>query len=50
MVNGKSDYFSYLSDKPEDYDLKQETYLCEKYEIRNRCGGYRGYVDGIHGE
>ena len=49
-VNGKNDYFSYLSNNPKDYDLKQETYLCEKYEIRNRCGGYRGYVDGIHGE
>ncbi|MBR4224139.1 MAG: hypothetical protein IKR73_04960 [Oscillospiraceae bacterium] len=42
-VNSKIAYFTYLTD---DWDSKQETQLCDKFEPRIRCDGYRGYVDG----
>lgn len=43
-VNTKDEYFEYLTD---DYEVRQETFLCDEYEPRTRCGGYRGYVDGV---
>ena len=43
-VNNKYDYFDYLDD---DYDVRQETYYCEQFDFRNKCSGYRGFVDGI---
>lgn len=43
-VNNKDDFFEYLEMK--DFDSRQEDYLCEEYEIRNKCEGYRGLVDG----
>ena len=43
-VNNKDEYFEYLEGK--DFEMRQETYLCEEYELRNRCQGYRGYVAG----
>ena len=30
------------------FEMRQETYLCEEYELRNRCQGYRGYVAGVN--
>ena len=43
-VNSKPDYFEHLNTGHGDYELRQETYLCGSYEIRNRCEGYRGLV------
>ena len=43
-VNSKDDFFEYLEMK--DFDTRQEDYLCEEYEVRNKCEGYRGFVDG----
>lgn len=43
MVNSKADYFKYLMD--ENFTHRQETYLCSEYDSRNKCGGYRGFVD-----
>ncbi|MBQ8135664.1 MAG: hypothetical protein IJ192_14900 [Clostridia bacterium] len=43
-VNNKDDFFKYLEDK--DFEMRQETYLCKEYELRNKCPGYRGFVDG----
>lgn len=43
-VNNKNDFFEYLEMK--DFDTRQEDYLCEEYEVRNKCKGYRGFVDG----
>ncbi len=45
-VNNKSDYFNYLEDK--DCDVRQETYLCKEYDLRNKCSGYRGFVYGVN--
>lgn len=42
-VNSKADYFKYLGD--EDFAHRQETFLCSEYDLRNKCGGYRGFVD-----
>lgn len=42
-VNSKADYFKYLGD--EDFTHRQETFLCSDYDLRNKCGGYRGFVD-----
>ncbi|MDE6780484.1 MAG: GNAT family N-acetyltransferase [Ruminococcus sp.] len=42
-VNSKADYFKYLGDK--DFTHRQETYICSEYDSRNKCGGYRGFVD-----
>ncbi len=44
-VHNKDDYFEYLEDK--DFEMRQETFLCEEYEPRNKCSGYRGFVDGV---
>lgn len=44
-VNSKNDFFSFLEGK--DFDMRQETYLCDAYSPRIRTGGYRGFVDGI---
>ncbi len=43
-VNTKMEYFDLLTD---DYDLRQETFLCGGFEPRTLCEGYRGYVDGV---
>lgn len=43
-VKDKDDFFEYLEMK--DCDVRQEDYLCEEYEVRNKCEGYRGFVDG----
>lgn len=43
-VNNKDDFFEYLEMK--DFDTRQEDYLCEEYAVRNKCEGYRGFVDG----
>ena len=43
-VNSKDEYFEYLTD---DYEIRQETFLCGEFEPRIKCEGYRGYVDGI---
>ncbi|MCM1315675.1 MAG: DUF6304 family protein [Muribaculaceae bacterium] len=42
-VNSKADYFKYLGD--ENFTHQQETYLCSEYDLRNKCDGYRGFVD-----
>ncbi|MDE6035825.1 MAG: hypothetical protein K2G36_07960 [Ruminococcus sp.] len=42
-INSKADYFKYLGD--EDFTHRQETFLCSEYDLRNKCGGYRGFVD-----
>lgn len=44
-VHNKDDYFHYLEGK--DCDRRQETYLCEEYQERNKSCGYRGFVDGV---
>ena len=44
-VNSKDDFFSFLEGN--DFDKRQETYLCEHYCLRNKASGYRGFVDGI---
>lgn len=44
-VNNKDEYFEYLEDK--DFDIYQETCLCEEYAERIRSSGYRGFVEGI---
>ncbi|MBR6770916.1 MAG: hypothetical protein IKM28_06710 [Lachnospiraceae bacterium] len=44
-VEGKDDFFEYL--EGEDCDRRQETYWCQEYEIRNKSGGYRGFVEGV---
>ena len=44
-VNSKDDYFEYLDDK--DFDIYQETYLCEEYAERRQSSGYRGFVEGV---
>jgi len=44
-VNSKDEYFLHLFDK--QFDTRQETFLCDEYSPRNKCGGYRGYVDGV---
>ena len=43
-VNSKDDFFAFLDGK--DFDGRQETYLCGQYSLRNKAGGYRGFVDG----
>lgn len=45
-VQNKDDYFEYLDGK--DCDVRQETYLCAEYEIRNKASGYRGFVEGVN--
>ena len=45
-VHNKDDYFEYLEDKA--FEMRQETFLCEEYEPRNKCSGYRGFVDEIN--
>lgn len=42
-VNDKSSYFKYVEGL--DCEAKQETYLCDEYEPRIQCGGYRGFVE-----
>lgn len=44
-VNNKNDYFEYIEGK--DFDVRQETYLCREYDVRNKCAGYRGFVYGV---
>lgn len=44
-VHCKDDYFEYLEGK--ELDVRQETYICEEYEARNKACGYRGFVEGI---
>lgn len=44
-VNSKDEYFEYLEDK--DFDIYQETYLCEEYAERRQSSGYRGFVEGV---
>ena len=44
-VNSKDDFFAFLDGK--DFDMRQETYLCAHYCLRDKAGGYRGFVDGI---
>lgn len=44
-VSCKDDLFDLLDEK--DHDMRQETYLCEHYCLRNKAGGYRGFVDGV---
>lgn len=44
-VHNEDDYFYYLEGK--DCNRRQETYLCEGYEERNKSCGYRGFVDGV---
>ena len=46
-VNNKSDYFKFHEGK--DCDVRQETYLCKEYDLRNKCSGYRGFVYGVDG-
>lgn len=41
-VNSKEEYFRFLDEK--DCDIRQETYLCAQYCLRNQAGGYRGFV------
>lgn len=41
-VNCKDDFFQYLEGI--DYEGRQETYLCEEYEPRIYCEGYRGKI------
>lgn len=41
-VNNKDDFFEYLENK--DCEVRQETYLCEEYDPRDKCSGYRGFV------
>lgn len=45
-VHNKDDYFEYLDGK--DCDVRQETYVCEEYQIRNKSCGYRGFVEGVN--
>lgn len=45
-VQNKGDYFEYLDGKA--CDVRQETYVCEEYEIRNKASGYRGFVEGVN--
>ena len=45
-VNNKDDFFEYLENK--DCEVRQETYLCREYDLRNKCSGYRGFVDGVN--
>lgn len=45
-VNTKMDYFEHLDESKCTY--RQETYLCEEYAVRNKAGGYRGYVEGVY--
>ncbi|MDE5582832.1 MAG: hypothetical protein K2J08_03915 [Ruminococcus sp.] len=40
-VNSKADFFEYL----DEYEIRQETFVCEEYEPRVKCGGYRGFID-----
>ena len=47
-VNSKDDFFEYLEVK--DFDMRQETYLCDEYDLRNKCSGYRGFVEGVFSE
>lgn len=42
-VNTKDEYFEHLEGL--DCEAKQETYLCEEYEPRGKCEGYRGFVE-----
>lgn len=48
-VNSKDDFFSFLGGN-DDFDARQETYLCEHYCLRDKASGYRGFVDGIINE
>lgn len=41
-VNDKDGFFQYLEGK--DFEARQETYLCEEYDLRDQCSGYRGFV------
>ena len=45
-VNNKSKFIEHLSDTP--YKMRQETYLCGEYSVRDKCPGYRGYVSGVN--
>ena len=38
-----NNFFKYLIN--EDSTFRQETFLCSDYDLRNKCGGYRGFVD-----
>jgi len=42
-VKSKNDYFRYLGD--ENFTHRKGTYLCSEYDLRNKCDGYRGFVD-----
>ena len=44
-VNSKDEFFEHVEGK--DFESRQETYLCGEYEPRRKCGGYRGFVDGV---
>lgn len=41
-VHNKAMYFEYLEGL--DYEVKQETSVCDAYEPRVHCGGYRGFI------
>lgn len=45
-VNNKGEFIEHLSDTP--YKMRQETYLCGEYSVRDKCPGYRGYVSGAN--
>lgn len=47
-VSSKDDFFEYLESK--DFVMRQETYLCDEYDIRNKISGYRGFVEGVFSE
>ncbi|MCM1506228.1 MAG: DUF6304 family protein [Ruminococcus flavefaciens] len=42
-VHGRNDYHKYLEEQP--FTFQEETYLCSEYDLRNKCGGIRGFVD-----
>lgn len=41
-ANGKDGFFEFL--EPLDFDIRQETFLCEEHEPRIKCSGYRGFL------
>jgi len=47
-VSSKDDFFEHL--EPKDFVMRQETYLCDEYEVRNKSSGYRGFVEGVFSE
>lgn len=39
-----NNYFMYLTDNV-NFTHRQETFLCSEYDLRNKCEGYRGFVE-----